>query len=74
MPGTFTVRSAVNDAIASEVSLDGPLELGRQRAGEPGSYQLLATSNGNSGQEVLTLKGHADSVHKQPSAPTARGS
>ena len=41
MPETFELRILVEGAVACQVALDGPLELGRQKSGEPGPYQVL---------------------------------
>jgi adenylate cyclase len=65
MPETFRVCILVQDAPACEVSLDGPLELGRRRAGEPGPYQTLPASEGNSARLIIAPQQDKDNLARR---------
>ena len=65
MPETCKVRILVQDAPACEVSLDGPLELGRQRTGEPGPYQFLPATDAGPARLVIAPQHDKDNVSRR---------
>src|SRR2546423_1913401 len=50
---------------AAEVALDGPLELGRQRVGEPGPYQLLPATDAGPARLVIAPQHDKDNISRR---------
>ncbi|MBI1916276.1 MAG: adenylate/guanylate cyclase domain-containing protein [Planctomycetes bacterium] len=65
MAEAYKVRILVGEAPAAEVSLDGPLELGRQRAGEPGPYELLPAADAGPARLVIAPQHDKDNISRR---------
>jgi adenylate cyclase len=65
MAAGHTVRILEQDEPVCEVPLDGPLELGRQRAGEPGPYQLLPSGEAGPARLVIAPQHDKDNISRQ---------
>src|SRR5436190_13209717 len=50
---------------ACEVNLDGPLELGRQRAGEPAPFQLLPASGDSLARLIIAPQHDKDNISRR---------
>ncbi len=50
---------------ACEVNLDGPLEIGRQRAGEPGPYQHLPADQGTPARLIVAPQHDKDNISRR---------
>src|SRR4051812_16010514 len=66
MPETCKVRILVAGTSACEVNLDGPLELGRQRAGEPAPFQLLPASGDTPTRLIVAPQHDKDNISRRP--------
>src|SRR5947207_15289109 len=64
------VRILVGEASAAEVSLEGPLELGRQRAGEPAPYHLLPAAGDTPARLVVAPQHDKDNISRHHLALT----
>jgi adenylate cyclase len=62
---TLKVRILVEEASVCEVKLDGPLELGRQRSGEPGPYQLLPAAGDSPARLILAPQHDKDNISRR---------
>src|SRR5437870_1089110 len=62
---TLRVRLFIGDAPACEVSLDGQLELGRQRAGEPAPFQLLPASGDIPTRLIIAPQHDKDNISRR---------
>jgi adenylate cyclase len=65
MPETLKLRILFQDASACEVSLDSPLELGRQRAGEPAPYQTLPPGGDTPARLIIALQQDKDNISRR---------
>jgi adenylate cyclase len=65
MQETFKLRILVQDALACEVGLDGPLELGRQRAGEPPPYQSLPAGEASPARLIIVPQQDKDNISRR---------
>lgn len=59
------VRIYAHDALACEVDLAGPLEIGRQRAGEAGPYQLLPAGDNAPARLIIAQQHDKDDVSRR---------
>jgi adenylate cyclase len=65
MPETFKVSILVDSALACEVNLHGPLELGRQRAGESGPYQHQPACEGTPARLIIAPQQDKDNISRR---------
>src|SRR5436190_14625780 len=64
MTETWRVRVFEGEAVVFEVPLAAPLEIGRQRDGEPAPYQLLATDSGTARLVIAPQEARADTSRR----------
>src|SRR5262249_50303867 len=65
MSQTLNLRILVQDALACEISLGDPLELGRPRAGEPPPYQPLPPAEGNPPRLITAPQQDKDNIPRR---------
>src|SRR2546430_1436962 len=65
MAETCKVRILRQDAPVCEVGLDAPLELGRQRAGEPAPFQLLPASGETPARLIVAPQHDKDNISRR---------
>jgi adenylate cyclase len=65
MAEMLKVRILGPDVPASEATLEGPLELGRQRTGEPVPYQILPAADNNPARMIVALQHDKDNISRR---------
>lgn len=65
MPETFELQILVEGTPACTIALDGPLELGRQKTGEPGPFQLLPAGEGTPARLIIAPQQFKDNISRR---------
>ncbi len=65
MTEAWKVRILVSELPTCETKLEGPLELGRQRTGEPAPYQVVPATDGSPARLILAPQQDKDNVSRR---------
>jgi adenylate cyclase len=65
MPEPLELQILVEKTVACKIRLDGPLELGRQKTGEPGPYRVLPAGDGTPARLIVAPHQFKDNISRR---------